>query len=728
MMNFLSRVEPRAQCTSISLLVDGDNIVLETVLSPLVTTSPALTQYAIDELTDYIHSNITDFEDESSHSYQVIQIPYDLNICYAVIKDQDLIGRILSSFQPMKDKKDFEAISMDAVILSIVLQGSNGGVYHSDGESMLQDLVEQTKTLDVCADNNTADIQRQHLEMMMLSCLMDDNSLITNAQFESKYSQIDDSEAELIQSATMRTLPKRKRFSLAERRKRNEKENIERVSQTAASTSLVSSTATSADIARVLTEQMQVLSIAETNLNLAQYQGKASKRNVNAKLSSERAFTAGRSPVRVIGRKSGRVQHSAVGDMTGFDFIEGASISDSSDATTVTLSTATSSSSGFMPKISGPNRDKVSSKRNTLLRKNKLLSNTLTSSMVGASMERNFNPFKDEQEEEIFSLKAVEEVGYGNGMTSVTEIKKKLPMSFAESPMSPIPSASSLGLFPSQNQSTKLKRVTPAKSIRSEYVPGSRKLFTMLALNEDFTCSYRNSKMQSFSVDGTVQVQLKSESTAFVPFSVLVRDSMGHIEKLEENTELVNDISKELTKNEDWEYKFIVTLPKPDVYFPILKYKCTTKVSPIPLRVQSKVRCTNKKTRVALQISSNPSNTRKLSELTIIMSVPDKVLGGSVSTQPEGGVWSEEDRSVVWSVKELGVGEKFQLQAQFSVVKGFDENSEKLYFPVMVRCHSMATQLSDIHFQCSDVPKGFPADVSMSFANRFRISQREVEY
>lgn len=726
MMNFLSRPEPRAQCMTISLLVDGDNIVLETVLSPLVTTSPALTQYAIDELTGYVHTNITDFEDESTHSYQVMQIPNDVNVCYVVIKDQDLIGRILSSFQPMKDKKDFEAISMDAIILSIVLEGSNGGVYHSDGEIMLQDFVEQTKSLHVCADNDTAAIQRRHLELMMLSCLMDDNSLITNAQFESKYSQIDDSEAEMIQSATMRTLPKRKRFSLAERRKRNEKENIERVSQTAASTTLVSSTATSADIARVLTEQMQVLSIAETNLNLAQYQGKASKRNV--KLSSERTFTAGRSPVRMIGRKSGRLRHSTVGDMTGFDFIEGASTSDSSDATTVTLSTATSSSSGFMPKLSGPNRDKVSSKRHNLLRKNKLLSNTLTSSMMAASTERNFNPFKDEQEEGMFSPKAINENGYANGMTSVTETKKKMPMSFAESPMSPIPIASPFGLFPPQNQSTKLKRVTPAKSIRSEYVPGSRKLFTMLALNEDFTCSYRNSKMQSCSVDGTVQVQLKSESTAFVPFSVLVRDSMGHIEKLEENTELVNDISKELTKNEDWGYKFIVTLPKPDVYFPILKYKCTAKVSPIPLRVQSKVRCTNKKTRVALQISSNPSNTRKLSELTIIMSVPDKVIGDSVSTQPEGGVWSEEDRSVVWSVKELGVGEKFQLQAQFLFVKGFDENSEKLYFPVMVRCHSMATQLSDIHFQCSDVPKGFPADVSMSFANRFRISQREVEY
>lgn len=725
-MNFLSGPAPQSQCVSISLLANGENIDLETVVSPLITVCPSLITYAMNELSDHVRRKINEIENDSVHSYKVIHLPCDLIMHYVVIKDQELIWKVLSSFQPIKDKRNFQASSMDALIVSDVLLASNGTLHHSNDSVLLQNFVEEAKVFDICDRNDSADIQRHHLEMMMLSCLMDDNSLITNSQFEAKYSQIDDTEAEMIQITTKRTPSKKKRFSLAERRRRNEKETTEKVSQNTASTTLISSTATSADTAKVLTEQMQVLSIAETDLNLAKYRGKTSKRNNTSKSSSDRAYAMGRSPVRTVGRKSARTRQSAVGDMSGFDWIEGVSTSDSSDATTVTLSTATSSSSGFMPKLSGPNRDKVSSKRQNLLRKNKLLSNAFTSPRMETGMQRNFNPFKDDQDEE--PLKTIHENGYSNGMTPITDMKNKLPISFAESPMSPIPSALSLGLFPSLNQNAKLKRVTPVRSVRSEYVPGSRKLFTMLALNEDFTCSYRNSKMQSCSVDGTVQVQLKSESTAFVPFSVLVRDSSGHIEKLEENTELVNDISKELTKNDDWGYKFIVTLPKPDVYFPILKYRCTAKLSPVPLRIQSKVRCTNKKTRVALQISSNPTNTRKFSELTIIMSVPDKVIGESVSTQPEGGVWSEEDRSVIWSVKELGVGEKFQLQAQFSFVKGFDENSEKIYFPVMVRCHSMAAQLSDIQFQCADVPKGFPADVSMTFANRFRISQREVEY
>lgn len=725
-MNFLSCPVPQAQCISISLLADGENIDLETVLSPLCSTCPTLITYAINELSDFVCSNIAEIENDIVHSYQTMKLSCDLNMNFIVIKDQELIWKILSSFQPMKDKSHFETNIMDAIIISVVLQASIGSLYYSNEDVLLRNLLEQTKVFDVCMNHDTADIQRQNLEMMMLSCLMDDNSLITNAQYESKYSYIDDTEAEIIQSVTMLASSKKKRFSLAERRKRNEKETSEKVAQNTASTTLVSSTATSADIAKILTEQMQFLSIAETDLNLAKYQGKASKRNINSKSSSDRTFTMGRSPVRMVGRKSGRTRHSDVGDMSGFDWIEGVSISDSSDATAVTLSTATSSSSGFMPKLSGPNRDKVSSKRQNLIRKNKVLSKTITSPIMEASVQRNFNPFTDEQDEGM--LKTVDENGYANGMTSIMDIQNKSPMSFSDLPMSPIPSASSLGLFPSLIQNTKMKRITPVKSTRSEYVPGSRKLFTMLALNEDLTCSYRNSKMQSCSVDGTVQVQLKSESTAFVPFSVLVRDSLGHIDKLEENTEFVNDISKELKKNDNWGYKFIVTVPKPDVYFPILKYKCTTKVSPIPLRVQSKVRSTKKKTRVALQISSNPSNTRKLSELTIMMSVPDQVIGESVSTQPEGGVWSKEDRSVLWSVKELGVGEKFQLQAQFSFVKGVDENSEKLHFPVVVRCHSMAAQLSGIQFQCADVPKGFPADVSMTFANRFRISQREVEY
>jgi len=129
--------------------------------------------------------------------------------------------------------------------------------------------------------------------------------------------------------------------------------------------------------------------------------------------------------------------------------------------------------------------------------------------------------------------------------------------------------------------------------------------------------------------------------------------------------------------------------------------------------------------RVALQISSNPSNEKKLTEITIALTVPDNIVGESVTTQPEGGIWNATKRNVLWCVKELGEGEKFVLQAQFALVKAAEESGESPVFPIMVRCQSMSAQLSGISLDCSDA-KGFPGDVTTKLARRFRISQREL--
>ena len=129
--------------------------------------------------------------------------------------------------------------------------------------------------------------------------------------------------------------------------------------------------------------------------------------------------------------------------------------------------------------------------------------------------------------------------------------------------------------------------------------------------------------------------------------------------------------------------------------------------------------------RVALQVSSNPSNEKIMSELTIVMTIPNNVAGESVSTQPEGGVWNPKKRSVMWCVKELGQGEKFILQAQFTLLQTFEESGIDPTFPIAIRCQSMSTQLSSIVMDCSDA-KGFPGEVTTKIARRFRVSQREI--
>jgi hypothetical protein len=144
-------------------------------------------------------------------------------------------------------------------------------------------------------------------------------------------------------------------------------------------------------------------------------------------------------------------------------------------------------------------------------------------------------------------------------------------------------------------------------------------------------------------------------------------------------------------------------------------------------RVQTRVKLDDTYCRVALQISSNPNNEAKLVDLTIIMGIPEDVLGESLATQPAGGVWNSGKRCVTWCVEELGEGEKFQLQARFTIDKNgkYDPSGEKPAFPVLVRCQCLFAQLSDVELEVRDIPDVAPADVTMKIARRFRLSHRE---
>lgn len=126
--------------------------------------------------------------------------------------------------------------------------------------------------------------------------------------------------------------------------------------------------------------------------------------------------------------------------------------------------------------------------------------------------------------------------------------------------------------------------------------------------------------------------------------------------------------------------------------------------------------------RVALQISSNPRNDSPLTDLNIIMGVPEHVYGETLATQPPGGVWNESKRSVIWFVAELGCGEKFQLQARFEIDNDIEDEPD---FPVLVRSTCLFAQLSDIEIEVRDIPDVYPADIVMKLARRFRLVHRE---
>jgi len=262
-------------------------------------------------------------------------------------------------------------------------------------------------------------------------------------------------------------------------------------------------------------------------------------------------------------------------------------------------------------------------------------------------------------------------------------------------------------------------------------VDGIHRIQVNVALNEDLTCSYKQSKISSCTIEGVVQVQVRSDAPDSAPFFLLMRDPSRHIRMIQENRRYADDMSEHLSEaNPDdagVDYKFTISVPRAENYFPVMRYKCSGELRPVPIRVQTRVRLSQGYCRVALQISSNPANEDDLTDLTIIMGVPLEVRGESLTTSPAGGVWNAAKRSVIWCVAELGDGEKFQLQAQFELneEKIAAGEKEKPKFPVLVRCQCMYAQLSDVELEVTDIPDVFPAEVAMKLARRFRLSHRE---
>lgn len=65
---------------------------------------------------------------------------------------------------------------------------------------------------------------------------------------------------------------------------------------------------------------------------------------------------------------------------------------------------------------------------------------------------------------------------------------------------------------------------------------------------------------------------------------MIVRDPSKHIQSFSENKKIADDVSSTQSGKEDpADLKFNLVIPRLDVYFPFLKYKCTGDLRPVPL-------------------------------------------------------------------------------------------------------------------------------------------------
>ena len=128
------------------------------------------------------------------------------------------------------------------------------------------------------------------------------------------------------------------------------------------------------------------------------------------------------------------------------------------------------------------------------------------------------------------------------------------------------------------------------------------------------------------------------------PFLFRIEDKLSHLKSFLENKTFASRLNSKLSDG----LEFNVNLPERDVFVSVFKYRCSSELRPVPIRVQIRTRLSEHENicRVALQISSNPSNKSELNDLSIFMAVPPTIIGSSVKTFPVGGVWNENQRNV----------------------------------------------------------------------------------
>mmetsp|Transcript_39701 Transcript_39701/g.46404 ORF Transcript_39701/g.46404 Transcript_39701/m.46404 type:complete len:111 (-) Transcript_39701:66-398(-) len=95
-------------------------------------------------------------------------------------------------------------------------------------------------------------------------------------------------------------------------------------------------------------------------------------------------------------------------------------------------------------------------------------------------------------------------------------------------------------------------------------------------------------------------------------------------------------------------------------------------------------------------------NESNLTDLSILMAVPNAVKGDTVKMSRRGGIWDSLKRMLVWNVKELKIGAELGLQAQFEIIlNNGDDNgiidTSALCFPVLLRCSSLQGQMSRLY-------------------------------
>lgn len=291
-----------------------------------------------------------------------------------------------------------------------------------------------------------------------------------------------------------------------------------------------------AEATRIVTEKLKVLSVAESQTLLQKYKRAAIERKASLDL------TGGSSKGRF---RRNRSMTSRDPDFDNFDY-KGPSRGGPSAAEGIApLGSSASVQSSFQGSVSSHSKSTISSSRQSLALRQPSKDTKLKAGMLSA-------PKND--------------AGHNRRRSNVTNSSQ----TFDEEASA----ATGAGFDPFSPSSAGGEEAS---------VPGGQsRLQVNVALNEDLSCSYRQSQMSSCTVEGVVQVQVRASSQT-APFYLLLRDPTEQVDSFQENRKFADDVSSAILAEDDADRKYTISVPNGDNYFPVVRYKCVEDLRPVPI-------------------------------------------------------------------------------------------------------------------------------------------------
>jgi hypothetical protein len=242
------------------------------------------------------------------------------------------------------------------------------------------------------------------------------------------------------------------------------------------------------------------------------------------------------------------------------------------------------------------------------------------------------------------------------------------------------------------------------------------KLNVKLTVHEEVSSSANGTSegASHVTIEGSIHAQVQcSDATKNAPFRLVPKASgnMGGVITLRPNPSFVS--SEGSTEN-------IVKIPKHEIgMVPISVFSVSNEVQHMPLLLERKVTVSGTSCRIAVQVRSKLSNLGNLLEFTIALAIPECVNFATIDIVRGDGESDELKRTIVWKLAELQKGESFMVSAQAQL---WDPTTE-IQFPVMLRCRSVADQISDVVFEVAPAD-GHPSSITFTTAKSFRLLHR----